>query len=446
MCTGLLASCASHNAPTIPAPALNFSSSARVAAMRAGAAPNPTDTFRGSLARASRHARIKLVPAFLTVHGVGAVNSVGVSVSERGYKGTLTQSATASNCEGIADTSPTSGKGPKFLVRVSGISAGSCEIMFVDKRQHQASLFVSVIAPPIVGTGDLYVADTGNNAVKKIDPAGVISTIGSGFSSPEDVALDSAGNIYVADSGNNAVKKVVPGGAISTVGSGFSSPTAVAVDPIGNVYVADTNNNAIKKVSPGGTITCVPSTLSVANCGTAGFSFPAGVAVDSAGDVFVADQRHNAVKKVAPNGTVTCVPSTLSLARCNSSEINYPAAVAVDSAGNVYVANYGNGNVLSVAPNGTVSCIPSYLSVYDGCGITDFYAPIGVAVDSTGNVYVVNSTASSSSGGSNNVTNIVKEVNPISGATTNIGTGFNLPHGVAVDAVGDPFVHHRRNP
>lgn len=411
-----------------------------------GAAPNPNDSFPAGLASASRHARIKLIPAFLTVHGVGALNSVAVSVSERGYKGTLTQSALTSNCQGIADASPASGKGPKLSVRVSGVAAGSCEIMFVDKNQHQGSLLVSVIAPPIVGTGDLYVADTGNNAVKKVDPTGAISTIGSGFSSPEDVTLDSAGNIYVADSGNNAVKKITPGGAISTLGSGFNSPAAVAVDTHGNVYVADTNNSAIKKISPGGTVTCVPSTLSVANCGTAGFSFPSGVAVDAAGDVFVADQRHSAVKKVAPDGSVTCVPSTLTLAKCGSTEINLPSAVAVDSAGNVYVANYGNGNVLSVAPNGTIACVPSYLDVYDGCGITDFYAPIGVAVDSAGNAYVVNSTASSSSGGSNNVTNIVKEVNPLSGVTTNIGTGFNLPHGVAVDAVGDPFLRRRSKP
>ena len=87
--------------------------------------------------------------------------------------------------------------------------------------------------------------------MKRIAAAdGATTTLGSGFNNPRGVAVDSAGNVYVADTGNNAVKRIAAvGGAITTLGSGFYNPTGVAVDSAGNVYVADTGNNAVKKLS-----------------------------------------------------------------------------------------------------------------------------------------------------------------------------------------------------
>ena len=150
------------------------------------------------------------------------------------------------------------------------------------------------------GAGDVFVADTNNNAVKEVLPDGAIKTIGSGFRDPYGAAVDGAGDVFVTDTLNNAVKEVLPDGAILTIGSGFSGPTGVAVDGAGDVFVADYNDNAVKEVLPGGAIKTIGS----------GSSLPYGVAVDGAGDVFVADTNNNAVKEVSPP-TVTGTPSPL---------------------------------------------------------------------------------------------------------------------------------------
>jgi hypothetical protein len=149
-------------------------------------------------------------------------------------------------------------------------------------------------------SGDVFVADYGNSAVKEVLPGGTIKTIGSGFDGPSGVAVDKSGDVFVADYHNNAVKEVLPDGTIKTIGSGFSNPFGVAVDGAGDVFVADYGNNAVKEVLRGGTIKTIGS----------GFIGPVGVAVDGAGDVFVADSSHNAVAEVSPP-TVAGTPSPL---------------------------------------------------------------------------------------------------------------------------------------
>src|SRR5258705_8317278 len=115
-----------------------------------------------------------------------------------------------------------------------------------------------------------------------------MSTLGSGFSLPQGVAVDASGNLFIADNGNNSVKEIVAAGGyttINTLGIGFSSPVGIAVDASGNVFVADTGNNAVKKILVAdGTVI----TLGI------GFFSPSGVAVDASGNVFVADSANNA--------------------------------------------------------------------------------------------------------------------------------------------------------
>ncbi|MBV8147849.1 MAG: hypothetical protein JO092_02015 [Candidatus Eremiobacteraeota bacterium] len=302
------------------------------------------------------------------------------------------------------------------MVKVTGVAVGMCAIVFSDTHKNKARLPIKVVAN-LVG---VYVADTDNNAVKKVAPDGTITTIGSGFGYPNGVAVDTLGNVYVADTHNNAIKKVAPNGSLTPIGSAFNGPYGVAVDSSGDVYVADTFNNAVKVVAPNGTITCVPATFTLSNCGTAGFSSPSGVAVEpncSANcNVYVADDGNNAVKMVAPNGTITSI----------GSGFNHPDGVAVDAIGNVYVADSLNGAVKKVATNEVISCVPSTLTL-SNCSTAGFKYPRGVAVDALGNVYVADTYNSA-----------VRMVAP-SGAIMVIGSGFNYPYSVTLDAARDPF-------
>ena len=152
--------------------------------------------------------------------------------------------------------------------------------------------------------GNVFLADTGNNAVEEILAAGgytTVKTIGSGFAAPVHVALDKSGNLFVADAGNNAVKEVLAAGgytAVTTIGSGFNAPQGVAVDAAGNVYVADTGNNAVKEVLAAGGYQTIHSFGQ-------GFGAPNGVAVDASGNVFVTDPNNNAVKEILAAPPVT---------------------------------------------------------------------------------------------------------------------------------------------
>jgi len=283
--------------------------------------------------------------------------------------------------------------------------------------------------------GNLYIADSNSNRIRKVTPAGDISTFAGngndGFSGdggpatsaeinfPEGVAVDSQGNLYIADSNNLRVRKVTPDGTISTVAGngtgGYSGdggpatsaelnyPDAVAVGSHGDVYIADTSNYRIRKVTTGGTIT------TVAGNGTSGYSgdegpatsaeisYVWGIAVDSTGNLYIADGDNNRIRKVTPDGTISTIvgngkegysgdggPAT-------SAEIDYPMGVAVDSAGNLYISDDDNLRIRMVTPSGTISTIAGNGDFgYSGDGgpatAATFGYPMGIDVDH-GNVY-----------------------------------------------------------
>jgi len=197
----------------------------------------------------------------------------------------------------------------------------------------------------IDGTGDLYVADEGNHTIRKITRAGVVTTLagtagmqgsadGNGaaarFNSPAAVAVDTSGNVYVADQGNFTIRKITPAGAVTTlagsvgmqgsvdgIGSAarFHVPVGVTVDAGGNVFVADFGSHAIRKVTPAGGVTTLAGTAFVSGSadGTgpdARFNRPTGVAVDSAGNILVTDADNSTIRKVTPAGVVTTVAGT----------------------------------------------------------------------------------------------------------------------------------------
>ena len=218
------------------------------------------------------------------------------------------------------------------------------------------------------GAGNVYIADSGNSAIKEWTVAnGTVNTLfsmGRSFWAGA-LAVDGAGNVYFADYGWSAVKKwTAATGTISTlVASGLNEPLGVAVDGVGNVYIADTFDHAIQEwTAANGTV----STL-VAS----GLDYPYGVAVDGAGNVYVADGGHGAIQEwTAADGMVTALVV---------SGLNYPRGVAVDGAGNVYIADWSDNAVKEwTAANGTVTTlVPAGLTY-----------PFGVAVDGAGNVYI----------------------------------------------------------
>ena len=219
-------------------------------------------------------------------------------------------------------------------------------------------------------TGNVYFADSGNNAVKEWNAATqtVSTLISSGLKSPRGVAVDSSGNVNIVDTGDNAVKEwnAATQTVATLISSGLNSPEGLAVDGSGNVYIADTGDNAIKEwnVATGTPITIV-----------SGLNSPEGVAVNAAGNVYIADTGDNAIKEWNPSAQPV---STLV-----SSGLNNPAGVAVDGSGNVYIADTGNNAVKEwVAATQVVNTLLS----------SGLKGPGGVAVDAEGNVAVGDSS------------------------------------------------------
>jgi sugar lactone lactonase YvrE len=227
------------------------------------------------------------------------------------------------------------------------------------------------------GSGNIYIADTGNNRIlKETLSAGSYteSTVPTSvLNSPSGVAIDGSGNLYVVDSGNNRIlKETLSAGSYSesTVpSSALSWPAGVAVDGSGNVYIADTGNNLVlmETLSVGGYIeSMVP---------TSALSWPSGVAVDGSGNVYIVDTGNNRVLMEtlsAGSYTESTVPT---------SALSYPSEVAVDGIGNVYIADTGNNRVMKealYAGSYTESTVPTSALSY----------PSGVAVTGSGNVYI----------------------------------------------------------
>jgi hypothetical protein len=290
------------------------------------------------------------------------------------------------------------------------------------------------------GSGNVYVADTGNNRIRKITPSGNVTTLaGSGgrgyadgqgteaiFHSPfGDLAVDGSGNVYVADTNNNRIRKITPSGDVTTLaGSGrnsfngdtaviegssyadgqgtaasFKWPYGVAVDGVGNVYVADTGNHRIRKITPGGNVTTLAGSGSLGYAdgqGTsASFYEPTGVAVDGSGKVYVADKGNARIRKITPSGDVTTLAGSGSRGygegQGTAASFSYPYGVAVDGSGNVYVADNGNQRIRKITPSGNVTTLAGSGSFgsTDGPGTAaSFSNSTGVAVDGSGNVYV----------------------------------------------------------
>jgi len=341
-------------------------------------------------------------------------------------------------------------------------------------------------------TGNVYVADQFNHTIRKVTPAGVVTTLagtagmagsadGTGaaarFNGPSGVAVDSAGNVYVADEANFTIRKVTAAGVVTTLagtagmagsadGTGaaarFNNPGGVATDSTGNVYVADSDNETIRKITAAGVVSTLAGTAGMVGSadGTgavARFNSPTGVAVDSAGNVYVADQKNDTIRRVTASGVVTTLAGTAGMVGSAdgtgaAARFNSPAGVAVHGAGNVYVADQFNYTIRKVTATGVVTTVagtPGFPGSADGThAAASFGSPAGMAVDSTGNVYVADESNST-----------LRRVTAAGDVTTLAGTAglfgntdgtgaaarFNNPIGVAVDGAGNVYVADQSN-
>jgi uncharacterized protein (TIGR03437 family) len=325
--------------------------------------------------------------------------------------------------------------------------------------------------------GNMYIADASNSRVRKVDKNGVITTFagtgdfdtyGNGTAAnaaaldrPYSLAFDKAGNLYIADTYNDSIRKVSASNGIISVFSGsfleafggdggpaagasFDTPTSVVVDAAGNFYIADTKNNRIRKIGTDGNINTIAGDGNPDSYGDGGpanvaaLNVPIGLAVDNAGNLYIADSGNHRIRRIAPDGTITTVagngnggfsgdggPAT-------QASLYYPKSMAVDaSSGNLYIADFLNSRIRVVTPDGNINTVA-------GNGQYDYYGdggpatsaalrfPWGVTVGAAGNVYVADDE--------NNAIRLLTLVPPLTSAVPKAAPQINLSGGVVSDS------------
>jgi trimeric autotransporter adhesin len=355
----------------------------------------------------------------------------------------------------------------------------------------------SLRGPNAVATdrfGNIYLSST-SNCVFRLDPTGnlerVAGTCQGGFSGdggpainaqvsiPQGLALDGAGNLYIADQNNNRIRRVTPAGIITTIAGtgtpGFSgdngqataaqlnSPLGLAVDPAGNLYIADQSNNRIRKVALNGTITTVAGTGDSGSSGDGGpatsasLLLPAAVALDAGGNLYIGDAS-DLVRRVNTNGLISRFAGSGvrgfsgDQGPATAAQLDSPIGLTLDSAGNLYIADVNNSRVRKVSVGGIITTYAGggNSGVGDNGPATsaELGGPAGVAVDYSNNLYIAdNSTRLRKVNAAGTITTVAGNGNlPFSGdgAPASLAQLSN-PWGLSIDRAGSLDVADTKN-
>lgn len=314
------------------------------------------------------------------------------------------------------------------LVPDVSLLAGSGSAAYAN-GQGEAASFDAPVAVASDASGTVYVVDLYNQRIRKINKGLVSDLAGSGdaahvdaqdesasFNYASGVAVDDKGNVYVADTENQRIRKITKEGMVSTLAGSsasgdadgkkdaarFNYPSGVAVDNKGNVYVADKDNHRIRKITKEGVVSTLAGSGAPGDAngkkGTASFNLPSGVAVDSQDNVYVADLGNHRIRKITSEGQVSTLAGSgkgrFADGQETAASFNGPSGVAVDGEGYVYVADRYNHRIRQITPEGKVTTLAGNgaASYVNGRGTAaSFDSPDGVAVDGSGTVYVVES-------------------------------------------------------
>lgn len=360
----------------------------------------------------------------------------------------------------------------------------------------EASLFLPVDLA-IDAKGNLYIAEAQGHCIRRVSAEGVITTVAGtgarGYSgdngpateaaldTPQGIALDADGNLYIADTGNHRVRRVDAEGRITTIagngedGSGgdggpateaqLSEPSSVALDAAGNLYIADSWAHRIRKVTPEGRIATAAGTGARGFSGDGGpavearLNGPACVRTDASGNLLVADRYNNRIRKISPDGRISTIAGNGYYGAAGDSNgdggaataamLQWPGAVAIAPDGSLYVADTGADRIRRVAADGRIEAAAgARLPAFNGDGQAAVKAvlryPFGLAVGPSGTLYIADT-----------IHHRVRKVDASGAIQTVAGTGrfgysgdgsaavqaqLASPHHVAVDPTGAIYI------
>lgn len=367
----------------------------------------------------------------------------------------------------VDDASNFSGATTSTLT-VKNVSTGMSGDQYICVVTNSAGSVSSSPATLTVNTASVFATWAGSPGVSGHADA---SGLANRFYSPSALAVDIAGNLYVADTLNNVIRKIAPDGVATTIAGSpgvrgsddgvgslarFNAPAGVAVDQVGNVYVSDTSNHTIRRISPNGTVITLAGLAGASGSADgigsmARFSFPYGMVVDSVGNLYVADSFNNTIRHVSSVGIVSTVAGTAGVRGTvdgtgAAARFAFPYGLAIDSLNTVYIADSLNHTIRKMAAGGVVTTIAGVAgssgAVDGAAAAAKFSQPSGLAVDASGTIYVAdtyNNTLRKIAGGT---VSTVAGLAGVPGKADGTGNGarFDHPFSIALNAAGTVFV------